>query len=110
MFMRPRLSFDTWAITDDAGPIPQEYLTITTLKEALDIAFEEGWCARLSAPGYMDCTEWQGPFDTALEAAEALAEAYRTDYDESQDEADEWEQFLEHAQQIDAETQPEDEE
>jgi hypothetical protein len=27
-----------------------------------------GWCSRLSAPGYMDCTEWSGPFATQNEA------------------------------------------
>ena len=35
-----------------------------------------GYVARLSAPGYMDCTEWEGPFDTAKEARASLAESF----------------------------------
>lgn len=39
-----------------------------------------GWYARLSAPGYMDATEWSGPFGTEDEALEALYEMYGDDY------------------------------
>jgi hypothetical protein len=35
-----------------------------------------GWCARLSAPGYLDCTDWAGPFETEEEAIVALYEMY----------------------------------
>ena len=35
-----------------------------------------GWYARLSAPGYLDCTDWIGPFDSEDEAFEALYETY----------------------------------
>ena len=35
-----------------------------------------GWFARLSAPGYLDATDWLGPYDTEEEAAEALLDAY----------------------------------
>lgn len=31
-----------------------------------------GWWSRLSADGYLDCTEWLGPFDTEVEAIKAL--------------------------------------
>ena len=31
----------------------------------------KGWAARLSAPGYLDCTDWMGPYTSE---AEALAE------------------------------------
>jgi len=27
-----------------------------------------GWYTRLSASGYMDCTDWEGPFETEEEA------------------------------------------
>jgi len=40
-----------------------------------------GFGARLSAPGYLDCTEW-GIFDTAAEAEEYLSETYPEDEDE----------------------------
>lgn len=44
-------------------------------------AFElqSGWYARLSAPGYMDCTDWGGPFETEQEALEYLTETYLED-------------------------------
>lgn len=35
----------------------------------------QGWGARLSAPGYLDCTDWC-VFDTAEEAKEHLREMY----------------------------------
>lgn len=31
-----------------------------------------GWYARLSAPGYLDCTEWDGPHETQYLAMESL--------------------------------------
>jgi len=40
-----------------------------------------GYGARLSAPGYMDCTEWT-VFDTAQEAQEYLDENYPEDEEE----------------------------
>ncbi len=40
----------------------------------------EGYGARLSAPGYMDCTEWC-VFATEKEAREYLAEMYDDDCD-----------------------------
>ena len=32
---------------------------------------------RLSAPGYLDCTEWSGPFPNVFRAARWLAEFYQ---------------------------------
>ena len=42
----------------------------------------EGFGARLSAPGYLDCTEWT-VFDTVEEAEEYLQEMYGDDEDDS---------------------------
>jgi hypothetical protein len=38
-----------------------------------------GWFARLSAPGYLDATDWWGPFDSESEAREYIAENYDVD-------------------------------
>lgn len=38
-----------------------------------------GWFCRLSAPGYMDCTDWSGPYETYAEAVAALDEMYPDD-------------------------------
>jgi hypothetical protein len=37
------------------------------------------WFCRLSASGYLDCTEWNGPFDSEEEARAYLEEAYGDD-------------------------------
>jgi hypothetical protein len=36
----------------------------------------EGWFARLSAPGYMDCTDWDGPYKTREEAYSELCKTF----------------------------------
>jgi hypothetical protein len=47
------------------------------------VSFEQvqGWFFRLSAPGYMDCTEWSGPYDTLKEARSELENLYQVDAD-----------------------------
>ena len=37
---------------------------------------EPGWYGRLSASGYLDCTEWSGPYSSEQEADEALNDMY----------------------------------
>lgn len=44
-----------------------------------DARFVEGWFCRLSAPGYMDCTDWSGPFRTQVDARLYLADTYDID-------------------------------
>ncbi len=39
------------------------------------VEFIEGWGARLSAPGYMDCTDW-AVCDTEVEAKQHLVDTY----------------------------------
>lgn len=36
----------------------------------------EGWCGRMSAPGYLDCTEWSGPYESEETTLEELKELY----------------------------------
>lgn len=38
-----------------------------------------GWYGRLSAPGYLDCTDWNGPFDTEQEALAYVMNFYEVD-------------------------------
>jgi hypothetical protein len=47
----------------------------------------EGWYGRLSASGYLDCTEWQGPYETADAALDAVKEQY--DVDDNDDDVSE---------------------
>ena len=55
---------------------------------AVDVGEGEGWFCRLQAPGYLDATEWTGPFDTEQEALDYLTEAYGDDEEESDDSED----------------------
>jgi len=38
-----------------------------------------GWYSRLSANGYLDCTEWSGPFKTGEEALKYVMDLYEVD-------------------------------
>lgn len=39
----------------------------------------KGWFAHLSAPGYMDQTEWDGPYKTEKKALDAVKSQYEVD-------------------------------
>lgn len=41
-----------------------------------------GWFARLSAPGYMDCTDMAGPFESESAAEAYLVETYDDGFDD----------------------------
>jgi len=43
-----------------------------------EMTITQGWCARLDAPGYLDCTDWLGPYEYIEQATEALDEAWGT--------------------------------
>ena len=43
--------------------------------------FKGKFFARLSADGYMDCTDWSGPFPTLEEAQDFIEETYNVDKD-----------------------------
>ena len=38
-----------------------------------------GWYGRLSVGGYLDCTDWSGPYDSRREANDALNDMYDGD-------------------------------
>ena len=53
------------------SPIQDEHLdTVSEMK------ITKGWCSRLSAEGYTDCTDWLGPYESIEQATEALDEVY----------------------------------
>jgi viroplasmin and RNaseH domain-containing protein len=65
-------------------------LTIDNIRDYVEDTPEsweniKGYGARLSAPGYLDCTEWS-VFDTAEEAKAYLDENYPEEEDEEDDE------------------------
>lgn len=44
-----------------------------------EVVTEFGWYARLSAPGYLDCTDWTGPYESEDEAINELRDMYDID-------------------------------
>ena len=48
----------------------------------LDISMDEpGWYHRLTAPGYLDCTDWTGPFKNAYRAVRDCLRIHDIDLD-----------------------------
>ena len=61
--------------------IAEQFLQYTEASELEHISVREGFGARLSAPGYLDCTEW-AVFSTTEEADKYLNEMYGEDEEE----------------------------
>lgn len=92
-FMRPAAEFGDWILVDTSHGteiVPADLVKEPTAESLAD--YIEGefysaevkrgtWCARLSAPGYMDCTPWQGPYPTEAEALADLAATYGDEAD-----------------------------
>ena len=82
--MWPVVEVGSWTrYTDKAGEtflVPSEHFEASDGVEVEEVT--EGYAGRLSAPGYMDCTEYDGVYATAREAAQALVDAYADDSDE----------------------------
>ena len=39
---------------------------------SMEVEVITGWCSQYSADGFLDCSDWQGPYDTEGEALEEL--------------------------------------
>jgi len=81
---------------------PEEYTEYPGNEEAAeaygvepeDVETVFGWFSRLSEPGYLDCTDWSGPYDTEEEAARECREMYdippSTEDPEATDDISDW--------------------
>jgi hypothetical protein len=66
-----------WLEDDErVGPHLRDYLEDQHIHS---VERKQGWYARLSADGYLDCTGWDGPYDTSKEALDAVKELYDVD-------------------------------
>jgi hypothetical protein len=93
-FMEPQVVKDRWYKCDTDNGIefvPWDVVCDDTSKlwEFVSGKLEkfeliEGWGARLSAPGYLDCTDWC-VFDTEQEAVDYLAEEYGEELEEEEE-------------------------
>lgn len=52
-----------------------EDIEFELLESGLDLESDKYYC-RLSASGFLDCSEWSGPFDSVDECARHLVETY----------------------------------
>lgn len=68
-FMEPRITYmdagEIDLLDDNDEPVP----------------CPAGWYGRLSAPGYLDCTDWSGPHETEDAALLDLFAMYGDDFD-----------------------------
>lgn len=83
-FMSPEITEkQKWFIVGDwEGVYPSKFFGLDWVKTSHpDEKIETlmGYGARLSAPGYLDCTDW-GIFSSKREAMEYLIEMYGSDY------------------------------
>lgn len=91
-FMQPQIVLDDWIEVEnrrgESSFMPEDvfnaadYLAECLNGESVTITRHKMlWGARLSAPGYLDATDWIGPFKTQEEAEQELIELYDTDDD-----------------------------
>ena len=83
-FMEPQIEYGEWIICEneygETIVLPYEYSDDAAIMEGLEVVEQkaDGWAARLSAPGYMDCTEW-ALFDSEQDAIDELEQLYVED-------------------------------
>lgn len=71
-------------VTDHSGDLSlydemldvQAHITEADTGEEVCVEKASGFWARLSAPGYLDCTEWCGPFTSYAEAEQFMRDNY----------------------------------
>lgn len=62
--------------------VPQaEWLSEEEAEAYVEIYATEGWYSRLTAPGYLDSTEWSGPFPNLFRAVRHLLDMFDIDLD-----------------------------
>lgn len=106
-FMAPEIRHDEWLLVDgmngieiipsnlvawrpdpetDYETVPAEISDYVMTQHCTDITCKTGWSARLSASGYMDCTDWIGVFPTREQAESYLVEMYDDGASDASDE------------------------
>ena len=88
-WMKPDFDYDTDCMEEDSNlrstiDALEDFIE-SNIDDVTSIQLVEGYGARLSAPGYMDCTAWT-VFKTRDEAEEFLREEYDVEEEEMEDE------------------------
>lgn len=81
-FMQPEYIREDFVTFEDkygeTHAIPDDCYEEGMAKGDIELIQGKMW-ARLSAPGYMDATDWMGPFDTIDQAMYAIKDTYDVD-------------------------------
>jgi hypothetical protein len=82
-FMTPEYTQETFVtVTNKYGESYSCPMGYEEIEEGDTVETIEGkWWCHLSASGYMDQTEWDGPFDTEEEAREHITDTFECDPD-----------------------------
>lgn len=64
---------------DSAYGVGRVYSFCQDPESCKEVVRKEGWYSRLSAPGYLDATDWHGPFETSDEALTECQEFHEVD-------------------------------
>lgn len=64
---------------EDNEPCDNGLEAYIEVSHIFDVERRQGWFARLSADGYLDCTSWNGPHETKALALAAVKEMYEVD-------------------------------
>ncbi|MHA2334521.1 MAG: hypothetical protein ACXAEU_21010 [Candidatus Hodarchaeales archaeon] len=91
-FLKPEYSNELfYAITNTDGEIDYfhkdafdfDFDTLENHRDTIEsiVEIRDKWWHRLSASGYLDCTDWAGPFDTLQEVRDYVIEFWEMDPD-----------------------------
>lgn len=89
-FMVPEYKKGKFAVGEMAGEsivVPVEYKDDVLWDDEPSI--EDGWFCRLSAPGFLDCTDWTGSFRGKQDAMDYIEETFEVDPETGDDLAEE---------------------
>ncbi len=66
-----------FVLAEYLNDVIQNHLDYLESNDSIEVVYlGNGYGSRLSAPGYLDCTDWNAPFDTELDAMAALYDLY----------------------------------
>lgn len=77
--MQPQVVYDefyTFETNEGSMAVPSDVFNFYDDVEKWEVEKQIGWFARLSMPGYLDATDWIGPFDSEKDALEELNNTY----------------------------------
>lgn len=88
-FMIPYYTDESFVVVEnkhgESRLVPAEYAGDIDSDETVTERYDGKWFCHLTAPGYVDQTDWDGPFDTEEEARDHIRDTYDVDPDTGDD-------------------------